>query len=168
MYYVDCRLPLQLKGIVFHFLYTIYIMALPVVQHNWVTLQEELTVSIVSVLFLFFFCTFELSGMNAARVSVRVRMRAGARGCEGRGKGLWGHMEMRWGHIKQKKFALHYTMVSALHYGLCTTTTVSRIVARDDVHEFSTGCGNFAPKKVTTLCIRIPGPNLIYKISSST
>jgi len=73
-------------------------------------------------------------------------------------------MEMRWGNIKQKKFSLHYTMISALHYGLCTTTTVSRIVARDDMHEFSTGCGNFAPKKVTTLCVRIPGPNLIYKI----
>jgi len=72
-----------------------------------------------------------------------------------------------------KGFALRYTRVSALHYSLSvtlrsqhyttvTTTTVTRIVARDDAREFSTGCGNFAPKKVTTLCVRIPRPNLVY------
>src|SRR5882724_10753066 len=65
------------------------------------------------------------------------------------------------------------TLFSALHYGLSvtlrsqhyttvTTTTVTRIVAFDDARELSTGCGNFAPKKVTTLCVRIPRPNLVY------
>jgi len=42
--------------------------------------------------------------------------------------------------------------------------TVTRIVARDDAREFSTSCGNFAPKKVTTLCVTSTGPNLLYKI----
>ena len=158
MYYVGCRLPLQLKGIVFHFLYTIYIMALPVVQHNWVTLQEELTVSIVSVFFLYLWTVRDECSKGECEGED-----------EGRSKGLWGQ---RQGAVRaygdevgpyQAK-----EICTTLHYGLCTTTTVSRIVARDDVHEFSTGCGNFAPKKVTTLCIRIPGPNLIYKISSST
>jgi len=119
--------------------------------------------SLLCLLFMSCFCIFFLYLWT-------VRDECSKGECEGedesRGKGLWGHMEMRWGNIKQKKFALHYTMISALHYGLCTTTTVSRIVARDNVYEFLTGCGNFAPKKVTTLCIRIPGPNLIYKISS--
>ena len=45
-----------------------------------------------------------------------------------------------------------------------TTMTVTRIVARDDAREFSTSCGNFAPKKVTTLCVTSTGPNLLYKI----
>ena len=45
-----------------------------------------------------------------------------------------------------------------------TTTTVTRIVARDNVCEFSTSCGDFTPKKATTLCIASSGPNLLYKI----
>ena len=44
------------------------------------------------------------------------------------------------------------------------TTIVTGIVARDDVREFSTSCGNLAPKKATTLCMMVSGPNLIYKI----
>ena len=66
---------------------------------------------------------------------------AEARGCEG----IW-----RWGGAISSKRNLHYTthtMVSALHHGPCTTTTVSRTVARDNAHEFLTGCGNFAPKR---------------------
>ena len=55
-----------------------------------------------------FFCNFELSGTWGH--AVRVRTKAEVKD--------WGCMEMRWGN---KKFALCYTMVSALHYGLCIT-----------------------------------------------
>ena len=39
---------------------------------------------------------------------------------------------------------------------ICTTTTVTRIVARDDVHELSTRRGNFAPKKALQLFVSWP------------
>src|SRR5882762_1483150 len=78
--------------------------------------------------------------------------------------------------------SLHYTTLSVLHYNCHTTlqflhytmvyttemcvitTIVTGIVARDDAREFSTSCGNLAPKKATTLCMMVSRPNLIYKI----
>jgi len=42
--------------------------------------------------------------------------------------------------------------------------TVATIVVRDDAHELSTTCGNFAPKKVLQLSVMVSGPNLVYKI----
>src|SRR5882762_11790827 len=73
---------------------------------------------------------------------------------------------------------LHYTTIPTLHYNsdttlwsphytteMCVTTTiVIGIVARDDVHEFSTSCGNFTPKRVSSVNVTASGPNLIYKI----
>src|SRR5882762_1166636 len=78
--------------------------------------------------------------------------------------------------------SLHYTMPSVLHYNCHTTlqflhytmvyttemcvitTIVTGIVARDDAREFSTSCGNLAPKNATTLCVTVSRPNLIDKI----
>src|SRR5882762_10088051 len=73
--------------------------------------------------------------------------------------------------------SLHYTTLSVLHYNchttlqflrytmvytteMCviTTTIVAGIVARDDAREFSTSCGNLAPKKAMTLCMMVSAP----------
>src|SRR5882762_8417020 len=65
---------------------------------------------------------------------------------------------------------LHYNSDTTLwspHYTteMCVTTTiVIGIVARDDAREFSTSCGNFTPKRVSSVNVMASGPNLIYKI----
>jgi len=61
-------------------------------------LQEELTVSIVCVLFLcFFFCAFELSENECSKGEFKGED-------EGRGKGLWGHMLLLYSAILTKLF----------------------------------------------------------------
>ena len=60
--------------------------------------------------------------------------------------------------------ALNNWLEMWLNLVIWTTTTVTRIVARDDAHKFSTSCENFTPKKVTQLFLTVSGPNLLYKI----
>src|SRR5882762_4635803 len=60
--------------------------------------------------------------------------------------------------------ALNNWLEMWLNLVIWTTTTVIRIVARDDACELSTSCENFTPKKATQLFLTVSGPNLLYKI----